>query len=383
MASADIGNYKNRRFEGMINIPFVSDKLDLRIAGEWTKRDGYTYNETNNSQTDGRDLWSTRVTLGWKPASTIQTYHIWEHFNENDDRIRSAKQLCKTATGIGEFSTPFGVVHVDDPHESVFNITSATFSQGCLPSSLYTADAFQVPNGFSLPFISGAAFEGLINSQIDPYSSTKQSTNLRNIQSVINPKYLAKNDTVELNASWNIAPSLTLYSDTGYNSDFLWSTEDYNRFDTSPGIFTGGNPYSDENGVFCDHQLGCSDRLVVQDLSTEHSWQLNQEFRLSSSFSGPLNFSAGGNYMHYETEENYYVFSNTFTMISLNQVNCSDDYTPNVTDHLYCLGNGKSYTPPQDGGGVPTESPQYLDSNPISTLDNEGHNYFLSQNPYT
>ncbi|HVT25080.1 MAG TPA: TonB-dependent receptor [Rhizomicrobium sp.] len=410
MASADIGNYKNRRFEGMINIPFVSDKLDLRIAGEWTKRDGYTYNETNNSQTDGRDLWSTRVTLGWKPTSTIQTYLIWEHFNENDDRIRSAKQLCKNDPGISEFSIPNGTVHVDSPRESVFDITSATFSQGCLPSSLYAPEAFEVPNGFSLPFISGAAFEGLINSQRDPYLQTFQSTNLRNIQSEIDPKYLAKNDTIEFNTTWNIVPSLTLYADTGYNSDFLWSTEDYNRFDTAPGIFVAGSKgFLQPNGhytcylsgeyvtdpaqcvdqgaipaaTFCDHQLGCSDRLVVQDLSTEHAWQFSQELRLASDFQGPLNFSVGGNYLHYETEENYYVFSNTFTMISLNQVNCSNDYTQNVTDHLYCLSNGKGYFAPEAGGGIPTESPQYLDPNPISSLNNEGHNYFLSQNPYT
>src|SRR6185312_15037490 len=385
MVSGDIGNYKNRRFEAMLNIPFVSDKLDLRIAGEWTKREGYTFNETTGEPTDGRDLWSARVTLGWKPVSTVQTYLVWEHFSENDDRIRSSKQLCKTDPGISEFSTPNGVVPVDSPRESVFDITSATFSQGCLPSSLYSDEAFGVPNGFSLPFISGAAFEGLINSQIDPYSSTRQSTDLHNIQTAIQPKYLARNDTIEFNASWNVTPSLTFYSDTGYNNDFLWSTEDYNRFDTSPGIFIGGsssNPFVDENGVFCDHQLGCSDRLVVQDLSTERAWQLSQEFRLASSFSGPLNFSAGGNYMHYETEENYYVFSNTFTMISMNEVFCSKDYVQNVTDHLYCLPNGKGYSAPETGGGIPTEAPQYLDPNPLESLNNAGHNYFLSQNPY-
>ncbi len=180
-----------------------------------------------------------------------------------------------------------------------------------------------VPNGFSLPFVNGASFEGLLNTNVDPYANTKQSTNLRDIQSTIAPKYLAKNDTVEFNASWNVTPALTFYSDTGYNRDFLWSSEDYNRFDTSPGVFSRRQSFDvDANGVFCDPQLGCSDRLVVQDLATEHSWQFSQEFRLASNFSGPLNFSAGGNYMHYETEENYYVFSNTFTMISLNNVNC-------------------------------------------------------------
>jgi len=388
MASADIGNYKNRRFEGMINIPFVSDKLDLRIAGEWTKRDGYTFNETTGQQIDGRDLWSTRATLRWKPSSDIQADLIWEHFAEGDDRLRSGKQLCKNDPGPTTFTAADGtVVQVPSARGNVFSINAAYFSQGCLPSSLYSNDAFQVPNGFSLPFVNGASFESLINSNIDPYASTTQSTNLRNIQSAFEPKYKAKNDTLELNASWNVTPSLTFYSDTGYNRDWLWSSEDYNRFNTTPGVFLGGgfsgNPYVDENGVFCDPQLGCSDRLVVQDLATEHSWQLSQEFRLASNFAGPLNFSAGGNYLHYETEENYYVFSNTFTMISLNNVNCGATYTPGVTNDLYCLNNGRSYQPGfPNVDSIPTEAPQYLDPNPITSLDNEGHNYFLSQNPY-
>ena len=49
MLSADWGNYSNRRYEGMINVPIVGDKLMLRVAGEWTKRDGYAINENTNS----------------------------------------------------------------------------------------------------------------------------------------------------------------------------------------------------------------------------------------------------------------------------------------------------------------------------------------------
>src|SRR6185437_859039 len=368
--------------------PLDSDKLDLRIAGEWTKRDGYTFNETTGDQTDGRDLWSTRVTLGWKPVSSIQTYLIWEHFAESDDRLRSGKQLCKTDPGLSSV----GGVPVASPHESVFDITSATLSQGCLPSSLYSADAFQVPNGFSLPFISGAAFEGYINNQKDPYSETTQSTDLRDIQSVLQPKYLAKNDTLEFNAAWSLTPALSLFSDTGYNRDFLWSTEDYNRYDTTPGIFNpGAKGIIDPNGVFCDPQLGCSDRLVVQDFATEKAWQVSQEFRLASNFQGPLNFSAGGNYLHYETDEKYYVFSNTFTMISLNNIcpgpdgHLSPQYQSSITTSLFCLKNGRSFSGGSFhfGGGVPTESPQYVDPNPITDLGADGHNYVMSDNPYT
>ncbi len=43
------------------------------------------------------------------------------------------------------------------------------------------------------------------------------------------------------------------------------------------------------------------------------------------------------------------------------------------------------YQPPNpaSGGGQPTETCIYIDPNPITSLNNEGHNYFLSQNPYT
>ncbi len=54
--------------------------------------------------------------------------------------------------------------------------------------------------------------------------------------------------------------------------------------------------------------------MVAEDMVEEHAWQLNQEFRLASNFSGPLNFSVGGNFMHYETEENYFVFFNTLSL---------------------------------------------------------------------
>ena len=72
MASADIGNYQNRRFEGMINLPIVDDRLDIRVAGEWTKRQGYSFNQETDDRIDGRDLWSGRVTLGLKPVENLR-----------------------------------------------------------------------------------------------------------------------------------------------------------------------------------------------------------------------------------------------------------------------------------------------------------------------
>jgi iron complex outermembrane receptor protein len=404
MASADIGNYNQRRLEGMLNVPLLDDRLDLRVAGEWTKRQGYSFNDLTDSRIDGRDLWSSRVSLGWKPYSNLQTTLIWEHFSEDDDRIRSSKQLCKTAP----IPTTVDGVPVPAAGGSNDSLTDlgGYFSQGCLPASLYSSESFQVPNGFALPYIAGGIYGGELNAGIDPYASTVQSRNLRVIESSLNPGYKVKNDIVEANTDYAVTPVLTVTSQTGFNQDFLYSTQDYNRFNTTPGIFNSGwnaNLRGDINtenlistdGVFCDPQLGCSNRLVAQDLSTEHAWQLSQEFRLASNFSGPFNFSFGGNYLHYETEENYYVFVNALTAFTYgtDENGGIGPWVPGVSDGHQCLGGlsfgstergGYQYpSHPQLGGGVPGDGNcTYLDPNPLGSVNNEGHNYFLSQNPY-
>ena len=373
MASGELGNYHQRRFEGMINLPIVDDRLDIRIAGEWTKRQGYSFNELTDQRIDGRDLWSGRISIGWKPVENLQATLVWEHFSEDDDRLRSDKQLCKTGQ-----------------------------DQGCIMTSLYSADAFEVPNGGLLPYFDGLFGTGVPLNFGNPYVSTTQSRNLRVIESSLDPVYKAKNDTVELNADYQVTPALAFTSQTGYNQDFLWSTEDYNRFNSAPGIFdfsgeaatgnftdqlaltpdpaAGTNGIPSDSGIFCDPQLGCSDRLVAEDLSDEHAWQLSQEFRLTSNFSGPLNFSVGGNYLHYETEENYYVFINTLSLFSL--YDAHGPYVPGVTDNSQCLLGGEREPAPSVPENVLAYC-RYMDPNPLTSLNNEGHNYFLSQNPYT
>jgi iron complex outermembrane receptor protein len=409
MASIDIGNYENRRLEGMLNVPVVDDKLDIRVAGEWTKRSGYTFNETTDQSVDGRDLWSGRVTIGLKPVDKLQAYLIWEHFSEDDDRVRSSKQLCEkdpgpaTVDGLNIATLP----NLNSPPGFISNFAESWLSQGCLPVSLYSKDAYETPNGQAIPFVAIDEFFYQILKPVDPYASQTQSPNLRVIQSKINPAYRAKNDTLEFNSDYALTPALTLTSQTGYNSDFLYSTEDFNRFDTEPGLFAnlgnglfggsgGFNPTV--NGVYCDPQLGCSTSIVGEDLSQEHAWQFSQEVRLASNFSGPFNFSAGANYLHYQTVEDYYIFFNLITA-TIQKVEGSppgqyDECTSNFSNVLVPVKpipatfNFKAY----GGTNTPIEVPSifgcandigtYIDPNSINNLDGQGHNYFRSDNPY-
>jgi len=402
MASAEFGNYADKRFEGMINIPILDDRLDVRLAGEWTKHNGFSTNALDGQDIDGRDLWSGRLSIGWHPTESLHVNFVWEHFSEDDDRLRSAKQLCKNTP----LPTSVGGVPTTPPGGGILATNFTLFlAQGCAPVSLYSPHAFQVPNGYTLPYYSGLSYQGTV-TDVNPYLNTTQSPNLRVIESQIAPSYKAKNDTVELNADYDLSPTLTFTSQTGFNNDFLWSTEDYNRFQSAPGLFVPNQGSStgtsttdgslvNAQGVFCDPQLGCADHLLAEDLSEEKSWQLSQEFRLASHFSGPFNFSVGGNYLHYETDENYYVFINSLTVFSYHQAigNAGyansiqrPPYVPGVFDNSQCMVQfgGFKYQDPTKGGGSPSGGQCiYIDPNPISSLNGNGHNYFRSDNPYT
>lgn len=92
----------------------------------------------------------------------------------------TAKQLCKNAptpSEVGGVPLNFGdnTVQADAPEPYL--------SQGCLPTSLYSPEAFQVPNGISLPYFEPLGFEGVPvmarSFQFDPYANTAQSTGLR------------------------------------------------------------------------------------------------------------------------------------------------------------------------------------------------------------
>jgi len=410
--SADVANYGSHRLEGMLNIPLVDDKVALRVAGAWTKRDGFDTNQITGNPIDGRDLWSTRMSLRFTPTDKIDANLVWEHFQEDDDRIRSGKQLCHedevtgitavfpgtdphVLNGVTEFFDT-SANHLQTLPEQgqplLFSGVQGTFSQGCKPASLYSPDSFDTPNGLSVPYYAALSAVGLPVALQDPYASRTQSHDLRMIESTVDPIYRAKSDTVELQVAFDLTDNLTLNSETAYGTDRIFSMEDFNRFNTAAGAWDAGPAGSpnvwvtrgilSSDGVFCDPQIGCADRLVGIDVSTAKSVQFSEELRLASNFSGPFNFSLGANFLRYDTEDKYYVMFNSLSMYAANTgiSSASNPYQPGVTDNYECLKHGlepPDFTVLQDVTGC-----VYMDPNPISSLNDQGHNYFLSRNPY-
>ena len=92
-----------------------------------------------------------------------------------------------------------------------------------------------------------------------------------------------------------------------------------------------------------------------------------------------MNFTAGANYLHYETEEDYYVFLNLITLesrfLDLGALNANG----------LCDGSPQQQVYPPIGSAGTIFNCPYTDPSSISQLmqnGGNGHNYFRSVNPY-
>ena len=428
----EVGNYDTKRISAMVNVPLVDDKLAIRLSGALTDREGYDFNSITGNPVNGRSLWSTRATLDFRPTDRFQAELVWERFEEDDNRSRTGKQLCHRDNGPTEID---GQVIGEGASELLQLLSRASFTPGCAPGSLYDEKAYGTPNGLALPFIYtllqytygftpiGYETPWVVNGQVDfnarpvtvidltdPYGGLEQSHNLREIASVRDPVYRAKADVLQLNMTFDITDDLTLYSQTLYNKDSTYSFQDFNRFNTLPIIndtSTFYSPrtgdYTDENpaprsqyaslapgGVFCDPQLGCTNRMAAFDIAQAEAKQFTQELRLQSNYDGPLNFSFGANYTKFDVEADYYVFNNliTATSLALFLFNNQPDYTKcGLTKAFdFTVPYGTFYFPGEVTPPISMEDPNigcpYIDPNPVESINGEGHNYYRSKNPY-
>ncbi|TRO89092.1 TonB-dependent receptor [Glycocaulis profundi] len=258
--------------------------------------------------------------------------------------------------------------------------------------------------------------EYLSGEYIDPFNTGdgRQSTNLREIETFYDPVYQAESDVIQFNIEYDVTDHLTLYSQTLYMEDSYYGSQDFLRSQPASGLFRRAagymgrpcltnlantdpsysceaddmqplrpywnaafNPYgfgfspedSEAGGVFIDPQLGAADHAQAVDISQATSRQWSQEFRIQSSFDGPFNFNLGANYLKFNTEEDYYVFSNLFTIMAMhNNGQYASGHASQNNPYSTC-GSYEPSSNPNDNSCI------YIDPNPIDQIDGDGHNY--------
>ncbi len=379
----EVGSFETRRLSGMLNVP-ITDTLAVRVAGAMTKREGFDYNSFTQQRVNGRDLWSTRASIQWEPSDRFRINAIWQHFEEDDNRSRTGKQLCTRDPGV----TQVGNIAVPE-------FLQARFSQGCQSASLYGDAAFGAPNAKALAFVlfpevnMQMGFDPSttprrpvfpITRNFDPFGNVVQSRDFREIETSYDPVFRANNDVFQLNMEIGLGDSLTFVSQSAYAHDRYYSSQDYNRFVSAPvfnsstGLVSnaigaprpvvGAGPTP--GGIYTDPQLGPSNRILAVDLSRSRNRQWTQEVRLQSASDGPFNFNIGANYLDFKSQDDYFVYNNLFSLIG---------------EYFYNRVGNTGETRNCGVGTVTARECVWVDPNPIGEGPEDGHNYFRSKNP--
>src|SRR3546814_17554751 len=109
------------------------------------KRDGFDFNTFTQQGVNYRDLWSTRVSAQWEPTDNLKASFIWQHFEEDDQRSRTGKQLCTRDEGPAMQGTTVVPDHL-----------RPKLRQGRKTRSLYRDAAFGAPEESSCAFVYAA-----------------------------------------------------------------------------------------------------------------------------------------------------------------------------------------------------------------------------------
>jgi iron complex outermembrane recepter protein len=354
---ASYGTYDTSEIKGMVNMPIIDDQLAIRVAGDWVRHDGYATNidpVAGNSHPDGRDQWSGRGLIRWKPTNDTTVDLIYSHGDENDTRMRGEKQLCHT--------DPSGVL-------------------GCLPDKL--ADGPVNPNAtfFNIPVSEQATQEvfgpilgpqaallGLFNLAL-PYTAPAGAvpTDPRTINSDFTPTLKGRSNSVSLEVKQKWTDWLDMTVVGGYADGTVVSQESYTNspgqpfgrglgpcggnptaaptLDCSEAVFAGtiatyaagglvpasyadpiNGPYAfilnpkfagllptsatTNNGIIGGSIERYSNNPFAFDQSNGGSKQWSGDVRFNTNFEGPLNFMLAAYYLKSESSGDYYVNSN-------------------------------------------------------------------------
>jgi iron complex outermembrane recepter protein len=129
LVSGTYGRFNERGATGVINLPIVDDKIALRVAGTFRKRDGYITNSFNGRKVDNVNAFTGRVKLLAQPTEALSLLFSAEYYRVN------------------ELSQPFRLGYTT-PLAADFSNGLGTLSYGIQAGIANPADAYTALNGY-------------------------------------------------------------------------------------------------------------------------------------------------------------------------------------------------------------------------------------------
>lgn len=93
--AAQAGSRERRKFEGLVNVPIVPDRLALLLTGESNQQDGYMHDLQTGARLMNTDYYNGRASLQWKPVDDI-TLTLRGDYTKQDETGNAAKLIGPT-----------------------------------------------------------------------------------------------------------------------------------------------------------------------------------------------------------------------------------------------------------------------------------------------
>lgn len=319
--SLELGDYDHVRWEGVANLP-VHDRLAFRLAGMSLERNGYTDNLAAddlpgiNMDMDDRDFYSVRLTGEWRPTDQWTIRAIYGRFREDDSRLRTQNQVCKTST-----------IPVLGCEPDVFALEA--------PNPGASLDTLQAMKAGAIPFGAHDAASGLV------YEFPRPSLSLREQHTDLNPIFEFNEDTwlfgvqrtfdgvtVELVGSY-VDSEYVSRQDLNQDVGFVMNPTPANPTGIWPTSAPSGDVGAWQDGGPCDFAAGRAGVfggcVLNSDLNRSFTYShlasedefWSAEVRVRSDFSGRFNFLLGANHLDHEVRQDYYQGGNTYDIASI------------------------------------------------------------------
>ncbi|NWG45668.1 MAG: TonB-dependent receptor [Alphaproteobacteria bacterium] len=114
-ARVEFGNYESRRYEGILNLPVVEDKLLTRFGAVYHEREGYSDNLVNGGKLNGKESLQLRGSVTVRPSASFEYTVLGYHQRDNPDPT-GFKTLVPALTQIDPLTSdtdPFGDIAND------------------------------------------------------------------------------------------------------------------------------------------------------------------------------------------------------------------------------------------------------------------------------
>jgi len=238
---AGYGNFNQFTATGVLNLP-VSDRFQIRLAGEHSEEDGYVLNGSTGHKLGGHNSWSGRLSVHWAPADGIDNLLIVSGYRANDEGTPNVLYGFRSSTTPDRFGQVPALANVPAFAGLVTATLNAERAAGYRTTYL-TAPGATIPGvPAALTGLTGYLLQGSVLQNTDPYERPRNFA-------------ISNTTTIEL------GDSISLKNIFGYN---------YTRLETDTDL--DGTPLDLVDTYYLTTNRQISDEVQLSGQSSRFNW---------------------------------------------------------------------------------------------------------------